>query len=255
MRALVGPTDPAAFDNASGAPIFDFVEPSVFDTVFDFGCGCGRLARQLLQQEPRPKRYVGIDLHAGMIAWCQRNLTPVSPNFQFVHHDVYNYQFNPGAGKPRVLPFPIENGSSTLVEAWSVFTHLTEDQAVQYLAEAARILAAGGVFHSTWFLFDKSDGFPMMTEAQNALYVGYVDPSAAVIYDRAWLATTSANVGLTITSVWPVTPAARGFQWHILMCHSNGRPAAEWPSDTRPAGAWNRPPDLPPAPEHIGLTA
>ena len=249
---MVGVTDPAAFDNPSRAPIFDFVEPEAFDSVFDFGCGCGRLARQLLQQKQRPSRYLGIDLHAGMIAWCQRNLSTLAPNFEFKHHDVYNYHFNPGSEKPDVLPFPTEN-SFSLVEAWSVFTHLTEEQAVQYLAEVKRILAPGGEFHSTWFLFDKSDGFPMMTDAQNALYVGHVDPSAAVIYDRTWLREAAAAAGLTIYKAWPVVPAARGFQWHVLMCVSGRKPAVDWPRDPRPAGAWNRPPDMPRDPNQIGV--
>jgi SAM-dependent methyltransferase len=223
--------------------------------VFDFGCGCGRLARQLLQQRPRPERYVGIDLHAGMIAWCQRNLAPVDPRFEFVHHDVYNYHFNPGASKPRVLPFPVEDHAFSLVEAWSVFTHLTQDQTVHYLAEVARTLAPGGVFHSTWFLFDKTDGFPMMTEDQNALYVSYIDPSSAVAYDRAWLRNVAAAVGLSIYAVWPVVPAARGFQWHLLMAAAEERTQVPWPVDQRPPAGWNRPPDMPLEPDRIGLGA
>ena len=56
LRRLVGPTDPADFDNATGRPIYaDFDVPlQAYDTVFDFGCGCGRLARQLLMQSPKP---------------------------------------------------------------------------------------------------------------------------------------------------------------------------------------------------------
>ena len=62
MRQLVGPTDEAAFNNASGDPILDVPE-SQFEAVLDFGCGCGRLARQMMQQRTRPRRYVGFDLH------------------------------------------------------------------------------------------------------------------------------------------------------------------------------------------------
>jgi SAM-dependent methyltransferase len=255
MRQLVGQTDPDAYDNPTSALIFDFVEASAFRSVFDFGCGCGRLARQLIQQRPRPERYLGVDLHAGMIAWCQRNLAPFAPGFEFLHHNEYNYQFNPG-GVPQVQPFPAGNNAFSLVEAWSVFTHLTEEQTVQYLAEAVRVLAPGGVIHSTWFLFDKSDGFPMMTQNQNALYVSHIDPSAAVLYDRSWLRDTAAGLGLEIYRVWPVVPAARGFQWHVLMASANQeQPAAAWPADDRPAGSWNRPPDLPERPTQIGLDA
>jgi SAM-dependent methyltransferase len=90
MRRMVGPTDPEDFDNPSGEPIYaGFGLPlDAYDSVFDFGCGCGRVARQLLQQNPRPRRYVGIDAHRGMIDWCRENLSPIDPNFQFFHHDV-----------------------------------------------------------------------------------------------------------------------------------------------------------------------
>ena len=73
--------------NPSGAPIFG-AAPERFDHVLDFGCGCGRLARQMLQQLPRPRRYTGSDLHAGMIRWCNTNLAPLAPGFTFLHHDV-----------------------------------------------------------------------------------------------------------------------------------------------------------------------
>src|SRR5262245_62093652 len=86
MRQLVGPTDPAMFDNPSGAPVFAGLPDGAYDNVFDFGSGCGRLARQMMQQSPRPAAYRGIDLHQGMVRWCQENLTPANPNFTFEHH-------------------------------------------------------------------------------------------------------------------------------------------------------------------------
>ncbi len=95
MRALVGPTEESAFDNPNGDPVFPDLPIELSDSVFDLGCGCGRLARQFLQQRPRPSRYVGLDLHAGMIRWDSQQLTPVDPNFTFIHHDVYQVGFNP----------------------------------------------------------------------------------------------------------------------------------------------------------------
>ena len=151
-----------------------------------------------------------------------------------------------------MLPFPAEDRTFSLVEAWSVFTHLSEAQASHYLREAARILAPGGVLHSTWFLFDKADGFPMMTQSQNALYVSDLDRSAAVIFDRSWLRQTAADLGLAIYRIWPVTPAGRGFQWHLLMADASRCSPAPWPPDTRGVG-WNPPPSMPQAPERIGL--
>lgn len=105
MRELVGPTDLSAFDNPSRKLAYDYLDPAVYEKVFDFGCGCGRVARQMMLQNPSPKMYVGIDLHPGMIRWCQRNLQPVAPNFTFFHHDVYHVRFNPVLGKPLTATF------------------------------------------------------------------------------------------------------------------------------------------------------
>jgi len=234
MRQLIGQPDAEAFDNPTGAPIFDFVDPTAFRNVFELGCGCGRLARQLIQQKVRPERFMGIDPHPGMIAWCHRHLSPAASGFEFLHHDVYDYQLNPGLGKPRMEPFPADAASFSLVEAWSVFTHLTEDLTAYYLREVARILAPGGTFHGTWFLFDKSDGFPMMHDGQNALYVSDAEPSAAVIFDRTWLRKAAHEAGLGICRVWPVLPAARGFQWHVLMAAADEHlQEVAWPPDER----------------------
>jgi SAM-dependent methyltransferase len=253
MRQLVGPTDEASFDNPHGVPVFDFLSAATYRWVFDFGCGCGRLARQFIQQRPQPERYLGLDLHRGMVEWCRRNLTPAAPQFQFEHHDVYNWHFNPGNDKPRMLPLPGETGAFSLVEAWSVFTHLTETQATFYLTECRRVLAENGVLHTTWFLFDRRD-FPMLTAAQNALYVSDLDPSAAVIFDRTWLRTTAEQLGLVIYDVRPTAPI-RGYQWQVLFTPAReGVIAVDWPEDSFPVGSLP-PPDMPEQPQQLGFEA
>ena len=67
MRELVGPTDPSSFDNPTGDLIYPYLPESAYESVLDFGCGCGRVARQLIQQRVRPLHYLDIDLHRGMI--------------------------------------------------------------------------------------------------------------------------------------------------------------------------------------------
>lgn len=217
MREMVGPTDPAAFDNPSGAPLFPELPLIAYDSVFDFGCGCGRLARQLLQQDPRPRRYLGVDLHPKMIRWCQENLSPVAPGFDFRHHDVAHPTRNSGEHKPEVRPLDAPAGEFSLVLAHSVFTHLVESQADYYFGEVARILGAGGIFVSTWFLFDRQL-FPMMHDFQHAVYINDVDPTNAVIFDRTWLPEAARRNGLTIHAATP--PVVRGYQWTIHMVPS-----------------------------------
>lgn len=237
MRKLVGPFDPDAYDNPSGGLVYSWLAPESYEKVFDFGCGCGRVARQLILQRPSPAFYVGVDLHPGMIRWCSENLHPAAPNFNFYHHDVFNVSFNPGREKALTAPFPVPDAQFTLVNALSVFTHLTEEQARYYLRECARILHPQGVFQSSWFLFDKPD-YPMMEADFNALYVSYADPSAAVIFDREWLRDTARAAGLRVFQVIP--PGIRGYHWLLLMTRRTDLPEVELPPDTARRGVVNR---------------
>jgi SAM-dependent methyltransferase len=184
-----------------------------------------------------------------MIKWCEENLKPLDDGFEFFHHDVYHSGFNPDS-REQALPFPVEDHSFGLVLAWSVFTHLVQDQAIFYLKEVARILADGGTLISTWFTFDKQ-GFPMMQDHQNALYINIYDPGNAVIYDRAWLKSLVAEAGLGIVKIEP--PSIRGFWWLIQMTNStSGLADVEFPPDLAPTGI-ERPPDTHKDVSKIGL--
>ena len=250
MRQLVGPVADEAFDNPTGALVYPYLDAAAYESVFDFGCGCGRVARQLIQQRPRPERYVGIDLHLGMVSWCRENLLHFAPGFEFHHHDVYNHRFNPGPSKPRMLPFPAADDFATLVNAFSVFTHLTQEQAPYYLAEVARVLAPTGVFHSTWFLFDKRE-FPALQDGVNALYISHIDPSAAVFFDRNWIKRRARDAGLVITRAFP--PEIRGYQWTLVMEPARkGAAEIELPPDRAPTGRVDLP-QVPEDPSRIGL--
>lgn len=236
MRALVGPTDEAAFDNPSGGPVFADLPVETSETVFDLGCGCGRLARQFLQQEPRPKKYIGVDLHAGMIQWDQANLGAVDSNFTFVHHDVFELGFNPsGKRLDQSQRLPAPDGFASLAIAYSVFTHLLEDEIGYYLKEIARILRPDGLLRSTWFLFDKQY-FPMMQDFQNTLYINTINPTNAVIVDREWLIGQLIAAGLTVASTSP--PLYRGYQWTLdLKLAQNGEVPVLPLTDDSPFGS------------------
>lgn len=244
MRELVGPTDTPSFDNPSGSPLFgDAIEPALYDNVLDFGCGCGRLARQMIQQRPRPRRYLGLDLHRGMIRWDQENLQPLAQDFAFRHHNIYHATFNPTPGAPSTAPFPVEDGTISLLVAWSVFTHLTQQQCDHYLREVSRVLRPDGVMLSTWFLFDKS-AFPMMQDFQNTLYINDIDPTNATIFDAQWLIRLTSQLGLTLRSAVP--PEMRGFAWQLQFTPTRpGVTAVDLPADEAPPG--RRPPPIGPA--------
>ncbi|MGO9322610.1 MAG: class I SAM-dependent methyltransferase [Solirubrobacteraceae bacterium] len=234
LRELVGITDAEAFDRTGGDPLFPDLDSRNYRCVVDFGCGCGRIARQLARQPERPQRYVGVDLHRGMIKWCDENLAPRLPGFTFHHHDVYNPSFNPDPALPRTAPIPIEAGQATLAIAWSVFTHLAQSQVEWYLQEIRRILADDGVAVTTWFLFDKS-GFPMMQDFQNALYINEDDITNAVIFDMNWVLGVIRSHGLVVRAATP--PEVRGFQWVLRLAPARpGEESIELPRDEAPIG-------------------
>jgi SAM-dependent methyltransferase len=114
-------------------------------TVLEIGCGCGRNARGLLRH-PYVSRYVGFDVIAQNVAWCNQFLTPLArAQTSFLHYDVFSAEYNPGARMhgPEVV-FPSEDGRTDLVIGNSVFTHLLEQDARHYLHETGRVLSRRG---------------------------------------------------------------------------------------------------------------
>jgi SAM-dependent methyltransferase len=244
MRELIGRAEAEAFEHAVGEPVFPTVSEAQYESLLDFGCGCGRIARQLaVAAAPTPGRYVGIDLHAGMIAWANENLAPRLPNFAFLHANVFNPGFNPDPALPRTAPFPVEDASVTLLLALSVFTHLLQRQAEYYLDEVKRVLRPDGVMIASFFLFEKA-GFPMMQDFQNALYINDSDPTNAVLFDREWLVGALAARELRIRVARP--PGIRGFQWEMEI--EAGVGSVPLPPDEAPLG--RRPPPVCGAPPH-----
>lgn len=236
LRRMVGPSEPEAFDNPGGQPVYSRygVTPDQYESVLDFGCGCGRMARQLLQQNPRPRRYVGVDIHRGMIEWCQKNLTPQDPNFQFFHHDVYAPVYAPRNSLQLAQPLPVADGQTSLVIAHSVFSHLFRTQTEYYLRELARILSPGGVAFTSWFFFDR-ESFPFLREGPFCLFASEVDPTQAVIYDRKWFLETVRHAGLSVSATKP--PEIPGHQWLVFLNRRHpedldkfplGEEGAEW---------------------------
>jgi SAM-dependent methyltransferase len=229
LRRIVGPTEESAFDNPDGSLIwgdlaYGSLKPGeAYQAVFDFGCGCGRNARQLMLQNPPPDKYLGIDISRPLIEWCQANLAPLNKNFQFLHHDVYSPNpcyVPPGSGQSnkRCDRFPSKDSQFTLFNAISVFTHLYYDQSEHYLKEAKRILKDNGLMRTSWFFINKKI-FPVLQPFQHCIYVNETDPTQAVYYDWEQFLVLIRSLGLAVVDVrWT---DIQGFQSEVCLGKSD----------------------------------
>lgn len=98
---------------------------SRMNTVLDFGCGCGRTIRWLIESFPHT-RFCGTDVDTLAIQWCQENLRG---------------SFRTNRATP---PLDFANAEFDCVYAISVFTHIDEWHQLQWLAEFRRLLRPGG---------------------------------------------------------------------------------------------------------------
>lgn len=231
LRRSVGHEGTQEFENPAGGLAFgDDVDPLSYRRVLDFGCGCGRVARQMmLQTESAPEAYLGVDLYAPSIAWCRKHLTRWDPRYRFKRMHAFNPMLNPRGN--RRAPIPTREKFS-LVNAHSVFTHIVEKDLEFYFSECRRVLEPAGAFRATWFMFDKA-ALPMMHSFQHALYISLDDPTNAVIYDYDYVRALYSRAGLRIYRVYP--PALRGFQW-LIYAKAEAGEHVDFPVDDAPLG-------------------
>jgi SAM-dependent methyltransferase len=93
-------------------------------SVFDFGCGCGRVTRYFHDFDGA---VTGSDVSEPAIEWCRENL----PFARFEMNGL-------------APPLAFDDESFELVYALSVFTHLTEDLQLAWRDELRRVLRPGG---------------------------------------------------------------------------------------------------------------
>ena len=124
--------------------------------VLEIGCGVGRDAIPLTEILSSEGRYLGIDIIEPSIGWCAQNITPVHPNFEFVHLDIGSQIHHPnGKLKTTDVRLPGPDGSFDRILLQSVFTHMFRDDIIHYLREFRRLLRPSGLVFASLFLLDK----------------------------------------------------------------------------------------------------
>lgn len=120
------------------------------DRLLDFGCGCGRVLRHW-GAHPGIEAW-GSDLNADATAWIQANLP-----------------FARAGVNDLAPPVPHVDETFDLIYSISVFTHLTEDLGVRWMAEMRRILRPGGLL---LFTIHGQHYAPQLTRRERAAFDG-----------------------------------------------------------------------------------
>jgi SAM-dependent methyltransferase len=177
-------------------------------TIVDIGCGCGRYGYHMRDFEDKDTRftgkYIGVDIDPDMVQWCQKNFD--AERFEFVHstHGSKSYK-QTGAGDTKYV-LPIADGTVDFVFSISVFTHLLEREAKNYIEESLRILKPGGWMVQQFFCLD----YPPPTyggrhtfqhRIGNATVESLKVPEASVAYSEAFMLNLAREVGFTSAEV------------------------------------------------------
>jgi SAM-dependent methyltransferase len=197
--------------------LIEIADLSDDETIVDIGCGQGRLALPMTYALSSEGRYIGLDVVAEGITWCEKVIAPRHPGFSFRHVDVHHPLYNPGGSMASdAVHLPVKDASADLATLISVFTHFDANMARHYASEIARILRPGGRCFATFFLMtpERADaGFEVISRYPFDLAPGgpiYSPPEdtvlGAVAMDESFVRTCFADAGLVLRE-----PIAYGF--------------------------------------------
>ena len=119
-------------------------------SILDWGCGCGRVLRYLLQTDIKAKIF-GCDIDGDLIKWCGKN--------------IHNAKFDIVNSTP---PLPYEQGQFDFIYGISVLTHLDEKMQMRWLEELNRIMKPGAILLLT--VHGRKDHKLLVPEKKKMLY-------------------------------------------------------------------------------------
>jgi SAM-dependent methyltransferase len=124
--------------------------------LLDMGCG-NKFAQVILDRGLPIGRYVGIDIHKGLIEFLQSNIS--DERFKFYTSNTHNDMYNP-EGEPlsEVTRLPVEEESFDLICLFSVFTHLAPNDYVLMLKLLRHYIKPGGRIIFSLFVNEVTEG-------------------------------------------------------------------------------------------------
>ncbi len=123
--------------------------------LLDWGCGAGRLAVGVRERLGRIRDYHGVDIQPELVDWAEANLA--GPGFRFTCVDVSNERYNPDGSKERTLA--ADPSSVDVFYAYSVFSHMNDEDTPAYLALIGGALTPAGKALVTCFVEEDVPGW------------------------------------------------------------------------------------------------
>jgi SAM-dependent methyltransferase len=180
-------------------------------SVLDVGCGCGAMVPTFASMLDPSASYLGFDVHPPSIDFCRRAFA-ADARFLFELAEVgspYGCLHGSAAGEYR---FPAGDASVDFVLAKSVFTHLQESAARQYLREIGRVLRPAGRALVSAYLFTlpaEKDGLlaalphPATPEARIRWRFA-AKPEAAIAFEGSLFQQWATEAGLKAEQFVPI---------------------------------------------------
>ncbi len=171
------------------------------NTILDIGCGPGRLAIGLINNNALLSQYVGVDVNKNAIDWCKTNISKKNSKFNFIHLNKYNARYAKLNSKKSMFDYSeidVFNKKYDLVYLYSVFSHLEPDDLIEYLNIFKNILNSSGVVYTTVFVGYEVNRYEenpsnlsfLKFKPQGRLHVCY--------YNKDYFETLVKNAGLKI---------------------------------------------------------
>lgn len=170
-------------------------------TILDIGVGCGRYAQFINDFKfcdlSFTGQYIGIDIDEEMLNWCRKSY---DDRFRFHLSSDPSKSYNRESGATEFFKIPEPDNSVDFVFSRSLFTHLLEREARNYMAESCRLLKPGGWASHSIFCLDHppptmGDRHTFSHKMGNAHVESLAQPEAAVAYTSDFMIALAKEVG------------------------------------------------------------
>ena len=118
--------------------------------LLDIGCGV-RFTQTLINRGLNFGSYTGVEVNREIVDWLKEHVERSDDRFHFLHWNVYNAKYNRQAPPMTSALLALPHAAYDLAMGYSLFTHLTPDDAACLLRLSRDLVRPGGYFLFTAF--------------------------------------------------------------------------------------------------------